>query len=68
VLDAIYADFKAKVGQGRGLDAAQVEAVARGRVWTGAQAKQLGLVDRLGGWARPWPPSARRWSYRPTRR
>jgi protease-4 len=60
VLDAIYADFKAKVGQGRGLDAAQVEAVARGRVWTGAQAKQLGLVDRLGGWARPWPPSARR--------
>ncbi len=48
-LDAVYDDFVAKVAHGRGLPVAEVEAVARGRVWTGSDAIGAGLVDRLGG-------------------
>lgn len=43
-----YARFSSRVAQGRGLTDAQVEAVARGRVWTGEQALAHGLVDQLG--------------------
>jgi protease-4 len=43
-----YARFKAHVAEGRGLTEEQVEEVARGRVWTGAQAREIGLVDELG--------------------
>jgi protease-4 len=50
-LDRIYADFTGKVAAARGLDAAAVDAVARGRVWTGADALRHGLVDELGGLA-----------------
>ncbi len=49
-LDRIYDDFVDKVASGRGLDAQTVERVARGRIWTGADALELGLVDRLGGY------------------
>lgn len=48
-LDRIYADFKSRVAQGRGMSDEEVEAVAKGRVWSGARAKELGLVDELGG-------------------
>jgi protease-4 len=48
-LDTIYADFTTKVGEGRGLTAAEVEQAARGRIWTGEAAQELGLVDALGG-------------------
>ncbi len=48
-LDAIYDDFVAKVAQGRGRPVAAIEEVARGRVWTGSDALEAGLVDRLGG-------------------
>jgi protease-4 len=48
-LDRIYSGFVARVAQGRRLPAARVEEIAKGRVWTGAQAKDLGLVDHLGG-------------------
>ncbi|MEJ2025981.1 MAG: signal peptide peptidase SppA, partial [Limibacillus sp.] len=48
-LDRIYEDFTAKVAEGRGLTAEQVEAAAGGRVWTGADALRQGLVDTLGG-------------------
>jgi protease IV len=48
-LDRIYDDFTAKVAEGRRLPADHVRAVARGRVWTGADAKERGLVDELGG-------------------
>jgi len=48
-LDRIYDDFVAKVAAGRGLPGDQVHEVARGRVWTGADAKEHGLVDELGG-------------------
>jgi len=47
--DLIYDDFTAKVAAGRKLSREQVEAVARGRVWTGADARERGLVDELGG-------------------
>ena len=48
-LDAIYDDFVTKVAHGRGRTIAEIEAVARGRVWTGSDAVEAGLVDRLGG-------------------
>ena len=48
-IDAVYADFVGKVALGRGRPEAEVEAVARGRVWTGRDALEVGLVDQLGG-------------------
>jgi protease-4 len=48
-LDQIYADFTTKVASGRRLSEAEVDAVARGRVWTGADAVTNGLADQLGG-------------------
>jgi protease-4 len=50
-LDQIYADFTTKVASGRSLSEAEVEAVARGRVWLGADAVHNGLADQLGGLA-----------------
>jgi protease-4 len=48
-MDHIYDGFLNRVAQGRHLPAARVSQIAKGRVWTGAQAKSLGLVDSLGG-------------------
>ena len=48
-LDRIYADFTGKVADGRGMGQDQVHEIARGRVWTGADAAGVGLVDELGG-------------------
>ncbi len=48
-LDVIYEGFKARVSDGRSMSPERVEEVAKGRVWTGAEAKDLGLVDELGG-------------------
>ena len=48
-LDHIYETFKARVAAGRHLSPERVEEIARGRIWTGAQALELGLVDALGG-------------------
>ena len=50
MLDDIYAGFKARVAEGRQMDSDWVESVARGRVWTGEQAKAVSLVDALGGY------------------
>jgi protease-4 len=50
-LDRIYEDFVTKVAEGRGLDSERVHEIARGRVWTGEQALEIGLVDELGGFA-----------------
>jgi len=47
--DLVYDDFVQRVAQGRHLSVEAVEAVARGRVWTGADALDHGLVDELGG-------------------
>ncbi|MFM9862417.1 MAG: signal peptide peptidase SppA [Micropepsaceae bacterium] len=48
-IDQIYEDFTAKVAAGRKMDVAKVREIAKGRVWTGADAKQRGLVDEFGG-------------------
>lgn len=48
-IDSIYSVFKARVVAGRKLPQAVVDSIAQGRVWSGVQAKALGLVDRLGG-------------------
>ncbi len=48
-LDHIYADFTGKVAAARGLAAERVHELARGRVWTGADARERGLVDEVGG-------------------
>jgi protease-4 len=48
-IDAIYDDFVAKVAQGRGRTVAEIDRIARGRVWTGRDALDVGLVDELGG-------------------
>jgi protease IV len=47
--DEIYAAFLRRVGEGRRMPADAVRAAAQGRVWTGAQARDRGLVDELGG-------------------
>jgi protease-4 len=48
-LDRIYADFTTKVAEGRKLPKEKVLEIAKGRIWTGEDAKGLGLVDELGG-------------------
>ncbi|BBZ65958.1 signal peptide peptidase SppA [Mycolicibacterium insubricum] len=47
--DLLYDDFVQRVADGRGLGIPEVQQVARGRVWTGADAQARGLVDELGG-------------------
>ena len=49
VIDKGYRDFTGRVARARQQPVAQIDAVARGRVWSGAQAKARGLVDELGG-------------------
>jgi protease-4 len=51
-LDQVYAAFTDGVARGRGLPRDRVLEIAQGRVWTGQQAKEIGLVDELGGFAR----------------
>jgi protease-4 len=48
-VDLIYADFKQRVADGRNMDTAYVDSISQGRVWTGARASMVGLVDRIGG-------------------
>jgi len=48
-MDRIYDNFVARVARGRRLPVEKVREIAKGHVWTGVQAKQLGLVDELGG-------------------
>jgi protease IV len=48
LVERIYDTFKTRVADGRGLSAAQTEDVARGRIWSGAQALERNLVDELG--------------------
>lgn len=48
-IDRIYGDFVTKVATGRKLTFEQVDSIAQGRVWSGLDAKKIGLVDELGG-------------------
>ena len=47
-ITSIYNDFVNIVGDGRGMSFEEVDAIARGRVWTGSDAVEVGLVDELG--------------------
>jgi protease-4 len=49
MIEDTYSDFTSDVGDARHLSEDAVENVARGRVWTGEQAKKIGLVDEVGG-------------------
>ncbi len=48
-VDKVYAGFIQRVSDGRHLTPDRVREIAKGRVWTGAQAKDLGLIDEVGG-------------------
>lgn len=48
-LDEVYEGFKQRVADGRGLSPTAVEEVAKGRIWSGTDAHDRGLVDELGG-------------------
>jgi protease-4 len=49
IKNTYYNDFIPKVAQGRNKDAAYIDSIGQGRVWTGAQGKERGLVDEFGG-------------------
>ena len=49
MMKTIYGDFVRKAAAGRGKSFDEIDEIAQGRVWTGKQAKALGLVDELGG-------------------
>lgn len=49
MVDWIYGEFIKRVVEGRKLQRSVVEEIAQGRVWSGAEAKKLGLVDEIGG-------------------
>ncbi len=44
-----YGEFKERVSQGRNMDLTKLEAIAQGKVWTGEQGLEIGLVDKIGG-------------------
>ena len=48
-MEAVYKTFVSRVAAGRHMTSEQVQPIAQGRVWTGAKAKELGLVDEIGG-------------------
>ncbi|HEX7837057.1 MAG TPA: signal peptide peptidase SppA [Kofleriaceae bacterium] len=48
-MEAVYRVFVGRVAEGRHKQPADIEPIAQGRVWTGAKAKELGLVDEIGG-------------------
>jgi protease-4 len=45
----IYTEFKDRVARGRGMDLLDLDGIAGGRVWTGTEALELGLIDEIGG-------------------
>jgi len=49
VIEKGYRDFLSRAAEGRNRSVTQIDAVARGRVWSGAQARERGLVDAFGG-------------------
>ncbi len=49
MVDWIYGQFILRVAEGRGMPRDRVEAIAQGRVWSGEEARTIGLVDAIGG-------------------
>ena len=48
MVSTIYDDFLSKVANGRGKTVAEVDSIGQGRVWSGMDAKEIGLVDEMG--------------------
>ncbi|MCS6930431.1 MAG: signal peptide peptidase SppA [Saprospiraceae bacterium] len=59
-IDRIYADFLERVAKGRRMTPEQVHEIAQGRVWAGQKAREIGLVDDLGGLDRALSAAAKR--------
>lgn len=59
-IDRIYADFLERVAKGRRMTPEQVHEIAQGRVWIGQKAREIGLVDDLGGLDRALSAAAQR--------
>ncbi len=49
LIKTLYNEFITKVSQGRGMKPDAIEEIAQGRVWSGIRAKEIGLVDTIGG-------------------
>ena len=49
MIDKIYQDFLTLVSEGRGMGTEQVDAIGQGRVWSGTDALEIGLIDQFGG-------------------
>jgi protease-4 len=60
VIEKGYRDFTGGVAKARGQSVAQIDAIAQGRVWSGAQARERGLVDAFGGVEQAAEDAARR--------
>lgn len=48
-IEKVYSDFVSKVAKGRKMSPESVDSIGQGRVWSGTSARQIGLVDELGG-------------------
>lgn len=48
-MEKIYAEFKSRVAEGRGISEEELEKIAQGQIWTGRQAKENKLIDEIGG-------------------
>jgi protease-4 len=48
-IESIYSDFVSKVSEGRKMRTGSVDSIGQGRVWSGRRAKELGLIDEMGG-------------------
>jgi protease IV len=48
-IEKIYSDFVSRVSEGRKMRIAYVDSIGQGRVWSGKSAKELGLIDEIGG-------------------
>ncbi|MES1218082.1 MAG: signal peptide peptidase SppA [Bacteroidota bacterium] len=48
-VELTYSQFKLRVADGRKKDTTYIDSIAQGRVWTGSRAKEIGLIDRIGG-------------------
>ncbi len=59
-VEHIYREFLARVAQARGSSPDKIDEIAQGRVWTGRQARERGLVDQFGGQAAAVADAARR--------
>lgn len=53
-LDRVYDDFTAKAAAGRGMSQEALHELAKGRIWSGRQALEIGLIDEVGGFGEAW--------------